>query len=139
MKQRILVIDDEEAICDACFQVFTAEGYEVATSLEGLSGLATYDVFQPDIVFVDLKMPGISGMDVIERVRQKDGNAVLVVITGYATIDSAVESMKMGAFDFLPKPFTPEELSIVTKRALERRRILIEKEKLRIETQKIIS
>ncbi len=132
---KILIIDDEEVICDACAQVFQEEGYAVETSHEGKTGLKKVDEFKPDLVFVDLKMPGMSGIEVLEKLREKDKEIVSIVITGYATIESAVDSMKHGAFDFLPKPFAPEELLIITKRALEKRKISLEAEFLRREKE----
>jgi len=134
---KILIIDDEATICQACSQVFIQDGYSVETCLEGASGLKKFDCFKPDVVFVDLKMPGIGGMEVLENIIEKDENIVLVVITGYATIESAVESMKRGAFDFLPKPFTPDELRIITRRALEKRRASLEAERLREEKERM--
>ena len=134
---RILVIDDENAICDACSMVLTKEAYAVHTSCDGENGLKEVDVFKPDVVFVDLKMPGMSGIDVIQLIKEKDPYIVPVVITGYASIDSAVESMKAGAYDFLPKPFTPEQLRIIAKRALDKRRTSLEAERLRQEKEKM--
>jgi len=134
---KVLVIDDEKAICDACSMVLTQEAYAVQTSCDGETGLKEVDVFKPDVVFVDLKMPGISGIDVIHIIKEKDPYIVPVVITGYASIDSAVESMKAGAYDFLPKPFTPEQLRIIAKRALDKRRATLEAELLRQEKEKM--
>jgi len=134
---KILIIDDERTICQACSQIFIQDGYSVETCLEGASGLKKFDDFKPDVVFVDLKMPGIGGMEVLETIAQRDKNVVLVVITGYATIESAVESMKSGAFDFLPKPFTPDELRIITRRALEKRRASLEAERLREDKERM--
>ena len=134
---KILIIDDEKPICDACCQVFSKDGYLVETCLEGESGLKKCDDFGPDIVFVDLKMPGIGGMEILEKISEKDKNIVLIVITGYASIESAVESMKRGAFDFLPKPFTPDELRIITRRALVKRRASLEAERLRKEKERM--
>lgn len=134
---KILIIDDEKAICDACCQVLSGEGYLVETSFEGTTGLKRVGDFKPDIVFVDLKMPGMSGMEVLAKIREKDENVVLIVITGYATIESAVESMKNGAFDFLPKPFTPDELILITRRALEKRSVSLEAERLREEKERM--
>lgn len=132
-----MIIDDEKAVCDACSTVLTQELYEVQTSYDGETGLKEVDAFKPDVVFVDLKMPGISGIDVIQIIREKDPYIVPVVITGYASIDSAVESMKAGAYDFLPKPFTPEQLRIIAKRALDKRRASLEAERLRQEKEKM--
>jgi signal transduction histidine kinase len=82
---------------------------------------------------VDLKMPGISGMEVVSRVREIDPQAVVVVITGYATIDTAVEAMKAGAYDFLPKPFSPDEFRLIVNRALERRQLALESQRTEVE------
>jgi len=127
---KILVIDDEEAICDACSQVFTKDGYLVETCLEGTSGLKKIDNFKPDVVFVDLKMPGISGLEVLDELREKNKDVVPIVITGYGTIESAVESMKKGAFDFLCKPLTADKLKEVTNKALGNRKVLFDVEHL---------
>jgi two-component system sensor histidine kinase/response regulator len=88
---------------------------------------------QPDVVFVDLKMPGISGVEVLEKIHESDPSAVTIVITGYATVSSAVEAMKKGAYDFLPKPFTPDEFRLITQRGLEKRRLVLETLSLRRE------
>jgi two-component system sensor histidine kinase/response regulator len=129
----ILVIDDEEAMRDSCMQVLAREGYRVETAGEGETGLRKLKELKPDLVLVDLKMPGISGMEVLNKVRDIDPNIISVVITGFATIDSAVESMKKGAYDFLPKPFTPDELRIIVRRGLDKKRLAVEAETLRKE------
>jgi len=136
-KVKILIIDDEETICDACSKMLSKEGYILETCCDGTSGLMKFDKFLPDIVFVDLKMPGMSGLDVLRRISTKDRNVVMIVITAYASIESAVESMKKGAFDFLPKPFSPAELKIITKRALARRRNLLETKRLKEEKERM--
>ncbi len=133
---RILIIDDEQTICDACYQIFTDLNYRVEVCNNGEEGLKKIDEFKPDIVFVDLKMPGISGMEVLGSIAEKKLNTIPIVITGYASIESAVESMKKGAFDFLPKPFTADELTVITERALEKKRLLDEKN--RVENEKEI-
>ncbi len=128
---KILIIDDEEAICDACSQIFTKDGYLVETCREGTSGLQKIDNFKPDVVLVDLKMPGMSGMEVLEKIKKKDKNVVPIVITGYGTIELAVESMKNGAVDFLRKPLTAEKLKSVTRKALKERKASVEVQPLR--------
>ena len=117
---RILVIDDEEAMRDSCSQVLTKDGYEVNSAADGTTGLDLAKELKPDLVLVDLKMPGIGGQQVLEQIRGLDPSIALVVITGYATVGSATEAMNRGALDFLPKPFTPAELRNVVRRALER-------------------
>ena len=119
--QKILVIDDEEVVLDSCLAILAGAGYETATATDGESGLRVAAEFSPDLVFVDVKMPGLPGMEVLERLRAADPTTVAIVITGYATVSLAVEAMKRGAFDFLPKPFTPDEFREMVRRGLERR------------------
>ncbi|MFC1652969.1 response regulator, partial [Planctomycetota bacterium] len=121
----ILVIDDEESMRDSCCQVLTQSGYRVETAEDGDTGLRKVRQIKPDLVLVDLKMPGINGMELLEKIEDIDPEIVSVVITGYATIESAVEAMKRNAYDFLPKPFTPDQLRIVIRRGLERRRLTL--------------
>ena len=122
----IVVIDDDAAMRLSCRKILSKAGYEVETFEDGVQGLEGVSRLKPGLVVVDLKMPGLSGLEVIARVHEMDPQAVLVVITGYATIDTAVEAMKAGAYDFLPKPFSPEELRLIVNRGLERRRLSLE-------------
>jgi two-component system sensor histidine kinase/response regulator len=132
-KPVILVIDDEESMRDSCSQILTKGGFHAETAEDGSIGLEKVKETKPDLVLIDLKMPGISGMEVLEKVKEIGPNIISVVITGYATVESAVEAMKKGAYDFLPKPFTPEELRIIISRGLERRKLILETESLRKE------
>ncbi len=134
-KSKILIIDDEEVVLDSCAQILKGGDYQVATALDGELGLKLLREFQPDLVYVDLKMPGISGFDVIERIRESDPMIVTIVITGYATVSSAVEAMKNGAYDFLPKPFTPDEFRLITRRGLDKRKLTLETIALRREKE----
>jgi two-component system, sensor histidine kinase and response regulator len=134
-KAKIIIIDDEEVILDSCVQILQGRNYDVYTAPDGMQGLKLVEDIHPDLVYVDLKMPGIPGFEVLERIRNLDQTIVAVVITGYATIDSAVEAMKRGAYDFLPKPFTPDEFRLITKRGIERRALTIETIKLRREKE----
>lgn len=132
---KVLIIDDETTICDACYEILTGKNLIVETAINGEDGLKKFEEFLPDVVFIDLKMPGISGMDVLKNIVERKINTIPVVITGYASIESAVESMKNGAFDFLPKPFTGEELVLITERAFEKKKLLDEKQKLEREKE----
>ena len=123
---KILIIDDEEIVLDSCKQILRGSGHQIATATNGVLGLDLFSEYQPDLVYVDLKMPGISGFEVIEKIRDFDPTVVSIVITGYATVSSAVEAMKNGAYDFLPKPFTPDEFRLITKRGLDKRRLILE-------------
>lgn len=134
-KGTILVIDDEQAMRDSCRQVLTKDRYRIETAEDGHSGLDKVRDIQPDLVLVDLKMPGLGGMEVLERINEIDPNIISVVITAYATIESAVEAMKRHAYDFLTKPFTPDQLRVVIKRGLERRRLAIESVRLQQEKE----
>ena len=134
-KPNILIIDDDESMLDSCTQVFAKEGYQTTTADNGDSGLQKYGEKETDLVLVDLKMPGKDGMEVLKELNSIDPNCVAVVITGYGTIQSAVEAMKHGAYDFLPKPFTPDELRFIVQRGLERRQYIVETETLRNEKE----
>ncbi len=115
----VVVIDDEESICEGCRQTLEAEGFRAEIARDGTEGLKLVEQSHPKIVLVDLKMPGISGMEVLAKISEYDPSIVTIVITGYGSIDSAVETMKIGASDFLTKPFAPERLVESVKRGLE--------------------
>jgi two-component system, sensor histidine kinase and response regulator len=132
---KILIIDDEEVILDSCTRILKNGAYKISTAMNGTLGLNLVKEFQPDLVFVDLKMPGISGIEVIEKIRDTDPNIVVIVITGFATVSSAVEAMKNGAYDFLPKPFTPDEFRLITQRGLDKRKLILETIQLRREKE----
>jgi signal transduction histidine kinase len=134
-KSKILIIDDEEVVLDSCTQILEDGPYHVATAMDGTFGLELVQEFRPDVVFVDLKMPGIQGFEVLDRIHGFDPTIVAIVITGYATVNSAVEAIKKGAYDFLPKPFTPDEFRVITRRGLERRKLVLETTALRRERE----
>jgi DNA-binding NtrC family response regulator len=123
---RALIVDDEPTICRACEKILSREGYSVKTAYSGKQALSLLEQEPFDILFTDLKMADMGGMELLETIRTRFPDLVPVVITGYATIASAVETMKLGAFDYLPKPFTPDEMAAVAKRAWEKRQNLIE-------------
>ena len=123
---KALIVDDEPTICRACEKILSREGYGVKVAYSGKQALAMLEKEPFDILFTDLKMAEMGGMELLETVRLRFPDIVPVVITGYATIASAVETMKLGAFDYLPKPFTPNEMAAVAQKAWEKRRNLIE-------------
>ena len=132
---KILIIDDEEIVRDSCIQILAKGNYNIATAKNGEEGLEMLDGFQPDLALVDLKMPGLSGYEVLDRIHEFDPTIVTIVITGFATVDAAVESMKKGTYDFLPKPFKPDELRLIVQRGLERRKLILETVALRREKE----
>lgn len=117
----ILIIDDEESMRDSCLQVLRKDGYNAAAAKDGQEGIEKARKTKPDIALVDLRMPGLGGMDVLLKLREIDCEIVPIVITGYASVDSAVEAMRRGAYDYLSKPFSPHRLRLIIKRAVEKR------------------
>ncbi len=121
---QILVIDDEPRIRDACRIVLTDKGYDVEVTADGELGLSMIKDRHFDIILVDLMLPTISGFDVLSKVRTLHPDTVVIVITGYATLEHSIEAMKKGAFDFIPKPFTPDQLRTVVTKSLRYTRAL---------------
>ena len=117
-RARILIVDDEETMRDACRQVLAPEGLALkeASSGAGVLEMIRHESF--DLVILDLKMPGMDGMEILRRLQQESPDTATIVITGYPSVESAVEAMKLGAADFLPKPFTPDVLRLTVRRTL---------------------
>jgi DNA-binding NtrC family response regulator len=132
---RILVIDDEMIVCESCKRILEEDGYEVETALSGKEAFEKMRENPFDIVITDLKMPGIDGMEVLKTFRKEYPDTIVIMITGFSTVETAVEAMKLGAFDYIPKPFTPDEVSIVVKKAIEKKSLLLENIYLRQELQ----
>ena len=132
---RILVVDDEEIVCLSCQRILSEEGYDVQTRLSGPEALKLLAEEPFDLAIVDLKMPGMDGLEVLQAIKRDYPHVPVIMITGYATVESAVEAMKSGALDYLPKPFTPDEVAVVVKKALEARSMLLENLYLRGEIQ----
>jgi signal transduction histidine kinase len=134
-QEKILIIDDEEIVRDSCIHILAKGNYKIVTAQNGEEGLEILESFKPDLALVDLKMPGLSGYEVLDRIHEYDPTIVTIVITGFATVDAAVESMKKGTYDFLPKPFKPDELRLIVQRGLERRELVLETISLRREKE----
>jgi signal transduction histidine kinase len=132
-KPSILVIDDDEVARDSAKMLLSRWGYNVRLADRGEAGVEALSVQPPDLVLVDLQMPGISGLEVLQAVQEFDPAIVCIMVTGFATLQSAVDAMKHGAYDFLAKPFSPDELKLAVKRGLERRFLELETQKLRQE------
>jgi CheY-like chemotaxis protein/glycine cleavage system H lipoate-binding protein len=124
---RILCVDDEEVILDSFRKILVLDGYSVDTVLTGQEALGLVQSHHYDFVFTDLKMPTMDGVDVVKAVKHMRPDIDVVIITGFATVETAVECMKFGAMDYVQKPFTEEELLAFTKKALLKRQDRIQK------------
>jgi DNA-binding response OmpR family regulator len=119
---RILVVDDEVPVCKSVSNALVTEGYSIDTALSAEEALRRAKESHYEVVITDLMMPGLSGMDLLRTVAETMPDTKVIMITGYPSIKSAVEATKLGAFDYIPKPFTPNELRSLVSRALERKR-----------------
>ncbi|MFO0092825.1 MAG: sigma-54-dependent transcriptional regulator, partial [Gemmatimonadaceae bacterium] len=131
MTRRILVIDDEPGIRQALGQLLEYEGFEVKVASGGAEGMALYGSFRPQLVFLDVKMAGLDGLEVLKRLRQADPNATVVMISGHATIQTAVEATQLGAYDILEKPLDTDRVLVLLRNAFENRQLTEENARLR--------
>jgi len=135
----ILVADDEADIRDGAERILRRIGYRVLKAARGDEAQSMVEALRPDLVMLDLKMPGKDGMEVLEFIRQMDARVLVIVVTGFATVEAAIEAMKRGAYDFIPKPFEPDQLRIVVNRAAEKIRLSREAELLEQEKRRTLS
>ncbi|OGD24244.1 MAG: Fis family transcriptional regulator [Candidatus Aminicenantes bacterium RBG_13_63_10] len=135
----IHLIDDEPIIHEVLGQILQAEGYEVEISASGEEALPKYNDQSFDLTLLDLLMPGMDGLEVLKAVRKKDPEAEIIIITAYASVESALEAMKMGAFDYVQKPFKHDELLLVIRRSLEHKRLREENLRLKDELKRKFS
>ena len=122
MSSKLLFIDDEDIVLRSSRRVFAGSGHVIDTASSGDEGLAKARAGDYDVVVTDLKMPGLGGMEVLKALRKEKPDVVVVIFTGYANVETAREALKNGAFDYIPKPFTPEELRSVVQNAIEARK-----------------
>ncbi len=132
---RVLAVDDEQVVCESIRRVLAAEGYEVATSTSSRSGLELLKKERFDLLLLDIKMPEMDGIELLKAARDVSPETEVVIITGYATIETAVEAIKLGAFDYLEKPVSPPQLLVATARALERKQLVDLTRRLRSELE----
>ena len=138
-KANILVVDDDISILEGVAIILRNEGYTVDTVSRGSEALKKLEEDHYAIVIVDLMMPGIDGMDLLQEIKRKKPDITVIMITGYPSIKTAVKSIKLNAFDYIPKPFTPDELRSLIARALEKRQTYEEiAVKLGVEEEKLV-
>jgi len=126
MSARILIADDEEIVIRSCLRILDGDDYQVEAVQDGREALRKIEENPYDVMILDIMMPNMDGLEVLRRVKETHPNMDVIMITGLSQIDTAVQAMKLGAFDYISKPFEPDELKLVVQRALERRRLLQE-------------
>ena len=119
MTRRILIVDDEQGVRGALGQLLEYEGYEVKAVSSAAEGLTTYEKWRPQLVFMDVKMAGMDGLEALRRLKQSDPNATVVMISGHATIQTAVEATQLGAYDILEKPLDTDRILVLLRNALQ--------------------
>lgn len=134
VKPVILVVDDEDTIRSCLKEALEAEGHKVYTSEDGGNSLRLTKELIPDLVILDLKMPGMNGLDLLREIKLHDQNILVILLTGHASVDSAVSAMKAGAFDYLEKPFKMEHIKVVVDKALSTQSLMREVSRLRAKT-----
>ncbi len=133
---KILVIDDEKNILESVKMVLTYENYPVETTNNGLDGIDLFKTLKPDIVLLDVKMPGFNGIDVLRQLKEINEFSEIIMISGHSGIEEALEAAKLGAFDFLEKPISREKLILTVRNALEKVNLLKENYSLKIISKK---
>ena len=131
MSRRLLVVDDEKGIRAALTQLLEYEGYEVRAAASGAEGVTVYDQWKPQLVFLDVKMAGMDGLETLKRIRERDPAAVVVMISGHATIQNAVEATQLGAYDILEKPLDTDRILVTLRNATGRIDLAEENERLK--------
>jgi len=135
----IHIIDDEPIIHEVLGELLTSEGYDVESSSKGEEALDKHSSQSFELVLLDLLLPGISGIEVLKKLKKIDPNSVIIIITAYASIESAISAMKIGAYDYIQKPFKHDDLLLTVKRALEHRKLQEENLRLKDELQRKFS
>ena len=123
---KILVIDDERSIRNSMKEILTFEGYEVTVAENGLEGVIAVKTEKPDVVFCDIKMPKMEGIEVLQRIREFTTEIPIIMISGHGTIDTAIEAIKKGAYDFIEKPLDLNRLLITIKNATDKSQLIQE-------------
>lgn len=127
---RILVVDDENGPQEVLKIALTSQGFQVKVAKSGHQACQMFDGEGFDLVLTDMKMPGMSGIELLREIRERSPETIVIFMTGYASLDSAIEAVREGAYDYLTKPFRIEELYIVVKNAVERIKLIKENKKL---------
>ncbi len=123
---RILIVDDEFSVRDSLYNWFKTEGYQADTAENGMEALKKLQENTYDLALVDIKMPGMDGIELQKHIKKIDSNIIVIIITAYGTVDTAVEAMKDGAYDYISKPIDPDKLTVLVRNAVNQKRLLAE-------------
>ncbi len=134
MKLRVLVIDDDQDVCDYLEDFLGREGYRVSTLVKPIDALPEIKEGRYQIVLLDIRMPGLDGVQLLRQIRAIDSDICVIIMTAYPSVDSAIDTMKADAFDYLRKPFDNDQLRVVIKRAVREKGLMVDAEE-RVSTQ----
>ena len=123
MSNKILIVDDDPFNLDLLEQELTDKGYVIERANSGEEALKKVESFQPELILLDYMMPGMNGVEALKEIRKRGNDIPVAMITAYGTIERAVQAIKEGAFDFIPKPFDPDHLALIVHKALEREKL----------------
>ncbi len=131
--EKVLIIDDNKSTIDALSQIITEKGYNPITAYTAEDGYKIYKSIAPDMIITDMKLPGMSGLDLLQKIRTEDEAIPVIVVTAFGTVKSAVHAVKLGAFDFITKPFSVDEIEIKIDKALGSRQLALKNRELSLE------
>lgn len=137
-KEKILIVDDEKIVRESLFHWFEQEGYIVDTAESGEDALRKFDKGKFDLYLVDMKMPGISGLELLKKIKETDQEAVVILITAFASVPTAITALKDGAYDYVTKPVDPDELAHIVRKSLEQKALKIENIQLKEKLDEVI-
>ena len=123
MQERILIVDDEPFNLDLLAQEVRELGYDVERARDGAEALTRTESYRPDLMLLDYMMPGMNGLDVLQEIRRREWDVPVIMITAHGSIDVAVQAMKLGAADFIEKPFEPDHMAVIIRKVLEHGRL----------------
>ena len=139
MKPSILIVEDEKLLMTSLYKALSREGYKVISSTTGEEALDSFRESSPDIVLLDVRLPGLDGMEVLKTIRTMDSNVPIIIMTAFSGIKGAVEAMKLGAHDYIAKPFDIEELKFVLAKCLVSQKAVTEVNKIRSTRRELYS
>lgn len=137
-KEKILIVDDERIVRESLFHWFEEEGYHVETAEDGETALRKFDKGKFDLILLDMKMPGMSGLELLSKVKEIDKDCIVILITAFASVPTAIKALKDGAYDYVTKPVDPDELAHLVKKAMEQKALKVENEQLKGSIEEII-